>query len=122
MTDRVCFSNTCRELATKFIDAGMWWPDGRVLYTHACDAHVQKVIDHQRDTWGITVTVHTADEIELVSGCAAAWRSHGCGLPDDHTGDHVCDPGACDDSPTADDHVFHAWTDADCARSGGVPK
>lgn len=117
-----CYSLGCSENATKMLELGWTWPDGRQRYTPACDQHFEKVVTHQLDAFEITVIVHPVGTVVQIPTCIAGWRSHACSLAGDHEGDHICDPKHCGDSPRPDDDVINYLTDERVARTGGVPK
>lgn len=118
-----CLSIGCQTPASKAISIDGWgpWEDGRPRYVLTCGEHAVKVVNHQA-SMDVQTTVHDLAEVTYIGTCSACWRSHGCGLPDDHEGDHVCDRGYCDDSPTSEDEVFKASDFEPCARTGGVPR
>lgn len=89
--------------ATVAFDFGFTWPDGRTLYTLACDTCAANVFRHQGLNLGETFTCTPADKVEIVPTCHTYWRSHGCKWPSDAEHEHECD---CDDRPTEDDVLY----------------
>ena len=121
MTTR-CIGLGCDSAPVNALDLGQRWADGRVIHKTACAKHTLTCVAYQHSR-GVTALVFPIGLVEIVGVCMACWRSHGCDLPDDHEGEHVCgsrDPDGPCDPPSGE--VFHAITLKPCARTGGVPR
>jgi len=111
--------------ATVAIDLGQLWADGRKRYQYTCAGCAREVVKYQESQGRVAPTL-PIQETDQVGMCAACWASHGCDLPDDHDGDHVCgslDPDGVCGSPSDyrdDIEIFHIRTFTPCARTGGV--
>lgn len=122
MTAR-CIGLGCKATPVNALDIGQRWADGRVIYTAACQKHTLTTMAHQR-TRNVTPLVFPIWAVDLVGVCMACWGSHGCDLPDDHEGKHVCgsrDPDGVCMSPDDSWEIFSAVDFEPCARIGGVP-
>lgn len=114
----------CSAEPTNALDLGQHWPDGRRIYVTACAQHTMTCYAFQQ-AQGVTAIIFPIWAVEIVGPCSACWGSHGCDLPDDHEGDHICgsrDPDGVCMSPDDRWEIFHIETFEPCARTGGVKR
>lgn len=119
-----CFSLGCQAPAVNALYLGKHWPDGRRMHVTACLSDTPKVFIYQRSL-GVEPELFRLDEVEVVNSCAACWGSHGCDMPSDHKGIHICgtlDPDGmcCTSASYPGVVVFHCFTFKPCAPIGGV--